>query len=414
MLVKGVSLLQSGILVKDRDILIEGNRIAKIGRDLKDEDVMDGRGKLAIPGLVNCHTHLAMTLLRGYADDMDLKPWLETKIWPLEARLTSEDIEWGVKLGCIEQIHFGITCYNDMYYSPDVIAQATKEIGLRALVSGVIFDMRPEFLNDVEPFIKRWRNDELIIPAVGPHSIYACSEETLLRLKEIADRYNTPVHTHLSETRGEVDASLSTRGKSPVEYLDSLGMLGPRLTAAHCVWLSDRDCDILAKRKVNIADCTVSNLKLTSGIAPLDKLLNRGANVCLGTDGAASNNNLSLFEEMKVTSIVQKNADHAPAAFPAEQIWKMATENAYRAVGLDMGLREGALADLALIDLRNKPWVWPETNFVSHLVYSMTGGVDTTIVNGRVLMQNGVVPGEMEIMENAQKRFEKLAEGMQP
>ncbi len=412
MLIKGVSLLQSGRLLKGRDILIQGNRITEIGRDLRDEEgteVIDGHGKLVIPGLINCHTHLAMTLLRGYADDMELMPWLKEKIWPLEERLTAEDVRWGVKLGCLEQIRFGITCYNDMYYFPDATAKATKEMGLRAFISGVVFDMKPEMLRDVEPFIRRWKKDDLIMPAVGPHAAYTCSEETLLKVKEIADRHGTVVHIHVSETRQEVDGFLLSRGMSPVEYLDHLGLLNERLAAVHCVWLSEEDCYLLAERKANVVDCTVSNLKLTSGIAPLNTLLKAGANVCLGTDGASSNNNLSLFEEMKVTAIVQKNAYHTPAAFSAEQIWNLATENAYRTTGLNMGLRAGALADLALIDLR-KPWFCPETNIVSHLVYSMTGGVDTTIVNGRVLMRDGVIPGEAEILEQAQKSFERLTQ----
>jgi 5-methylthioadenosine/S-adenosylhomocysteine deaminase len=410
MLIKEVSLLESGQLVKGEDILIEGNRIAKIGRDLKDEDreeTIDGRGKLAIPGLVNAHTHLAMTLLRGYADDMLLKPWLEEKIWPLEAKLTPEDVYWGAKLGCLELIRFGITCYNDMYFFMDDTARATKEMGLRAFLAPVVFDMRPELLAGTEGFLKRWQNDELIRPAVGPHAAYTCSEETLLRTRDLAEEYNTMIHIHLSETKEEVDGFNLTKGLSPVEYLDSLNMLSPRLVAVHCVWLSPKDAYLLASRGSNVADCTVSNLKLCSGIAPLNYLLDAGVNVCLGTDGPSSNNNMNLFGEMKVTAIVQKNSYHTPAAFSAEQVWNIATAGAYKTFGLEMGLREGALADLALIDLR-KPWLYPQSNLVSHLVYSMTGGVDTTIVNGKVLMRDGVIPGEVEILEKAQEHFLRL------
>ncbi len=407
MLIKDVSLLHSGQLLKGRDILIEGERIAKIGRDLKGEEVIDGRGKLAIPGLINAHTHLAMTLLRGYADDMALDPWLHEKIWPLEARLTKEDIHWGVKLGCLELIHFGVTCYNDMYYFMDETARATKEMGLRAFLSGVIFDSRPEFMAEAEEFIRIWKGNNLIHPAVGPHAIYTCSEDTLSWAKETAEKYDVMLHTHLSETRKEVDDSQKAHGKSPVEYLDSLGILGPRLVAAHCVWLSDKDISLLAQAGVNVAHCPVSNLKLCAGIAPLDRLTAAGANVCLGTDGASSNNNLNLFEEMKTTAIVQKNACSKPEALKAGAVWRIATENAYRTFGLDMGLRDGALADLSLIDLK-KPWFTPETSILSHLIYSTAGGVDTTIVNGKVLMQNGVIPGEATILEKAQERFERL------
>jgi 5-methylthioadenosine/S-adenosylhomocysteine deaminase len=411
MLIKNVSILQSGHLLHSWDIIIEEGKIAKIGRDLRnpgdDDEVIDGRGKLAIPGFINGHTHLAMSLLRGYADDMELMPWLKEKIWPLEARLTAEDVQWGVKLGCLELIRFGITSFSDMYYFPDETAEATREMGLRAFISGVVFDMRPELLSEVEPFIRRWKGDELITPAVGPHAAYSCSEETLLKAKEIADRHDALIHIHLSETREEVDGFLLSKGKSPVEYLDSLGMVNERLTAVHCVWLSEEDCYLLADRKANVVNCTVSNLKLASGIAPLNTLMKAGVNVCLGTDGASSNNNLSLFEDMKTTAIVQKNAYHTPAAFSAEQIWQLATENAYRAFHMNMGLIVGALADLALIDLK-KPWFCPETNILSHLVYSMSGGVDTTIVNGKVLMREGVIPGEEKILERAQERFVRL------
>ncbi|MDD2836615.1 MAG: amidohydrolase [Methanothrix sp.] len=410
MLIKNVSIIESGQLQPGRDILIDGGKITNLGRDLMDEsddEPIDGRGKLAIPGLINGHTHLAMTLLRGYADDMELMPWLQEKIWPLEAKITEEDVFWGVKLGCLEQIRFGITCYSDMYYFPDTTAQATKEMGLRAFISGVVFDMKPELLAQVDPFIRRWKGDDLITPAVGPHAAYTCSEETLQKAKEIADRHDAMIHIHLSETREEVDGFLLSKGKSPVEYLDSLGLLNSRLAAVHCVWISPEDCYLLAERKANVVSCTESNLKLTSGIAPLNTMMKAGINVCLGTDGASSNNNLSIFEEMKTTAIAQKNAYHTPADFSAEQIWHMATENASRAFGLNLGLRPGAFADLALIDLK-KPWFWPQSNIISHLVYSMAGGVDTTIVNGKVLMQSGVIPGEEEILEKAQERFLRL------
>jgi 5-methylthioadenosine/S-adenosylhomocysteine deaminase len=204
-----------------------------------------------------------------------------------------------------------------------------------------------------------------------------------------------------------VDGFLLSKGKSPVEYLDSMGMVNERLAAVHCVWLSEEDCYLLAERKANVVSCTVSNLKLASGIAPLNTLMKAGVNVCLGTDGASSNNNLSLFEDMKTTAIVQKNAYHTPAAFSAKQIWQLATENAYKAFRMNIGLVVGALADLALIDLK-KPWFCPDTNILSHLVYSMAGGVDSTIVNGRVLMREGVIPGEEEILKKAQESFLRL------
>ncbi|VVB63015.1 5'-deoxyadenosine deaminase [uncultured archaeon] len=215
------------------------------------------------------------------------------------------------------------------------------------------------------------------------------------------------LHIHLSETKGEVEESIKKHGQSPIEYLDSLGLLSNRLVAAHCIWLSEKDITLLARRGVSVAHCPVSNLKLAAGIAPVVSLLKAGVNVCLGADGASSNNNLNLFEEMKTMAIVQKTACRRPDVMPAEEVWKVATENAYKAFGLDTGLREGALADLSLIDLK-KPWFTPETSILSHLIYSISGGVDTTIVNGRALMIDGVIPGEEKILEIAQARFERL------
>lgn len=409
MLIRSASLIRNGSLLKNIDILIEGNRISDVGRDLRpnDDEVIDARNMLAVPGLVNSHTHLAMTLLRGYADDMELIPWLRDKIWPLEARLRPSDIRAGVRLGCLELIRFGVTCYNDMYYFMDETAEATREMGIRGVLSGVLFDMRPELLRDVEPFIKKWSGDDLIKPAVGPHAVYTCSEETLLRAKEIAERYDVMIHIHLSETRDEVDTFVNQRHMTPVEFLENIGFLSERVVAAHCVWLTPRDMRILAEERVNVAHCPVSNLKLASGIAPVASLIEQGVNVCLGTDGASSNNNLDIFEEMKVAAVVQKCSVGRSAILPADAVWRMATENAYRAFSLNMGIRPGALADLALINIR-RPWFTPETSMLSHLVYSMPGEVSCTICNGRVLMRDGVIEGEERILEEAQRCYERL------
>mgnify|MGYP001203793373 CR=1 FL=1 len=413
MLIREASILIDGRLLRDMNITIEGSRITEISPDIRDEsrdgEVIDASGMLAIPGLINAHTHLAMTLFRGYADDMELIPWLEEKIWPLEAKLTSRDIHWGVKLGCLEMIRAGITCYSDMYYFMDETAQATKEMGLRAFLSAVLFDMRPDLIEDAEPFIKRWKGDDLVVPTVGPHAVYTCSEETLLKAMDLAEKHNVMLHIHLSETRSEVESFVNNCGQSPVEYLDSLGFLSNRVVAAHCTWLSPKDISIIADRGVHVAHCSISNQKLASGIAPLDQLQKAGVNICLGTDGASSNNSLNLFQEMKTTAISQKCAHSRPDIFGAIEVWKMATENAYAAFGLDLGLRAGALADLALIDLK-KPWFCPLTNenIVSHLVYSAQGGVDTTIVGGKVLMRGGVIPGEEAILDRAQEQFQDL------
>ena len=300
MLIKDASILKDGCFLRDVNITIEGSRVTGIGPGIKDmsgdDEVIDASGMLAIPGLINAHTHLAMTLFRGYADDMELMPWLEERIWPLEDKLNSEDIRWGTKLGCLEMIRSGTTCYNDMYYFMDETARATKEMGLRAFLSAVLFDMRPDLIDDVEPFIRRWKGDNLIVPAVGPHAVYTCSEETLSKAMDLAEKHGVMLHTHLSETRSEVESFAKSSGQSPVEFLDSLGFLSDRVVASHCTWLSPKDVSIIAERRVNVAHCSISNHKLASGIAPLDQLQRAGANICLGTDGASSNNSLNLFQ----------------------------------------------------------------------------------------------------------------------
>jgi 5-methylthioadenosine/S-adenosylhomocysteine deaminase len=275
-----------------------------------------------------------------------------------------------------------------MYYFMDETAAATREMGIRGVLSGVLFDVRPELLRDAEPFIKRWRDDDLIKPSVGPHAVYTCSEETLLKAKDIAERYDVMIHIHLSETRNEVDTFVNQRHMTPVE-------------------LTPRDMRILAERRANVAHCPVSNLKLASGIAPVATLIEHGVNVCLGTDGASSNNNLDIFEEMKVAAVVQKCSVGRSAILPVDTVWRMVTENAYRAFSLDIGIRPGALADLALINMR-RPWFTPETSVLSHLVYSMSGEVSYTICNGRVLMRDGVIEGEDKILEEAQRCYERL------
>jgi 5-methylthioadenosine/S-adenosylhomocysteine deaminase len=410
MLIKGASALCGSRLVKGQDILLDGGRIAAIGKDLdvdRGEEVLDGRGKLAIPGLINSHTHLAMTLFRGYADDMELQPWLEQKIWPLEAHLEPEDVRAGARLGCLELIRAGITCFCDMYLFPDETALAAKEMGLRAVVGAGVYDMRPSLLKGAEQFICRWSGDDLVTPAIGPHAINTCSEETLLSCKNIAEKNDCIVHMHLAETRQEVEDCQRMRRMSPVGYLDSLGLLSARLLAAHCIWVSDADIALLARKNVSVSHCPVSNHKLVSGFAPVEKLRCAGIRVSLGTDGASSNNSLNIFQEMKVAAISEKCIRGSPTAVPAGVAFDMATKNAYSTLNLPMGLYPGALADIALIDMQ-KPWFYPETNIVSHLVYSMTGGVDTTIVNGRVLMRNGVIPEESRILAKAQERFEDL------
>jgi len=382
-----------------RDGLIEAvskERIKARNIDL----VIDGEDKLALPGLVNAHTHVSMTLFRGYADDMHLKEWLEDKIWPLERKLTGDICYLGALLGCLEMIRSGTTCLLDMYFYPDYVARAAREAGMRAYVSHALIDLmdRDEGLRQVglaEDYIRRIRGmgDPRIGIAISPHAPYSCSEETLLKAKEIAEREGIPLHIHLAETRKEqVDFEKKYRLRE-VEYLDRIGFLSHRLVAAHSVWLTRREVRLLAERGVKVAHCPVSNMKLAEGgTAPIPEMMEEGLTVSLGTDGAASNNSLDMFETMKVCALAHKAHRWDPTVAPAQTVLDMATIGGAEALGLSHrigSISEGMRADIILMDLKSpnlRPIHAPST-LVSHMVYSANGcNVDTVIVDGKILM----------------------------
>lgn len=398
---------------KIADILIEGNRIAKVG-DCKGERAefeIDGSKKAAIPGLFNAHTHAAMTLFRGYADDLSLQDWLEKKIWPLEGKLTKDDIYWGTKLACLEMVRTGTTFFSDMYWQVPAVAKAVKESGIRADLSAAFSDVPDsgkletnKALN--ERLYKEIHNtaDGRIRIALGPHAPYSASKEALLWCKEFADKHNLLLHIHVSENQREVADSAKTTGLRPVEYLEKIGFLGSNVIACHCAWVNDDEISILAKRKVKVVHNPASNLKLASAVSfPYPKLARVGVPVLLGTDGAASNNGLDMFGAMKLASLLQKGVNADPTALPAKAVLSMATADPAKAFGIDAGeLRAGKLADLLLVDLR-RPEMVPNHNLVSNLAYSANGScVDTTICDGKVLMRGGVVEGQEKIMEKAE------------
>jgi 5-methylthioadenosine/S-adenosylhomocysteine deaminase len=405
----------SNVLVdgKTTDVLIEGNRIKKIGncRGMAAEFEIDGTRKAAIPGLFNCHTHAAMTLFRGFADDLPLQEWLEQKIWPLESKLTEDDVYWGTKLACLEMIKTGTTFFSDMYWHAPGIVKGVEEAGLRAMLCSPDIDFTEDEkakkqLAENDRFYQKYAGKNPAIQfALGPHSPYATSLHRLEWTAEFSKKHNVPVNIHVSETKQEVEDVTTRRGMRPVEFLDSLGLLNPRLFACHCLWLDDREIALLAKHKANVVHCPASNLKLTSGHSgfPYVKLVKAGIRPCLGTDGASSNNNLDLFESMKLASLLQKSINHDPSVLPAQEAFDMATINAARAFGIDAGMvLEGKLADLLLIDLQ-RPELVPNHNLISNLVYAANGScVDTTICNGKILMQAGKVEGEEKIMEKAE------------
>ncbi len=407
------------ILIKDvlhkgevTNIYVEDGLIADIGPRVEADQTIDGTDHALLPGLVNTHTHAAMTLFRGYADDMELQSWLRDKIWPLESKFRPDDIYWGTKLACLEMIKSGTTCFNDMYFHIDMMAKAVEESGIRGVISeGYIDffkpDMAEELLSKALDDIKKVgnMNCDRIIPALGPHAIYTVSKESLQMLKEISDEEDLLIHFHLSETKEEVDNCQKEHGKSPASYLDEIGFLGPKLVAAHCVWLDEQEVRLLADAGVKVSHNPVSNMKLAVGGAiPYRQTKKAGLNVSLGTDGAASNNNLDMFESMKFGSLLQKFASNDSTIMPAVEAFEMATINGAQALRIDAGAIEvGKLADMILVDLKS-PFFNPNHNLVSNLVYSANGScVDTLICNGRILMQNRRVEGEDEIIEGARR-----------
>jgi 5-methylthioadenosine/S-adenosylhomocysteine deaminase len=404
---------------KAKDIFVEGNKIKKIDKnlDFKADEKIDGKGEKAVlPGLINCHTHSAMTLFRGYGDDLPLKEWLEKKIWPLEAKLTEENIYWGTKLACLEMIKSGTTCFNDMYWYGEAVIEAAKEMGLRAVVGPLIIDFDKR--GSKENFERIYQNfksekSDLIKLAVAPHSIYGVSKENLIWAKDFAKKENLILHIHLSETEEEVKNCFKKYKMRPVEYLDKINFLGKNCILAHSLWLNDKEIEILARRKCSVVYNPCSNMKLASGIFPYRKLKDAGVNITLGTDGAASNNSLDMFLEMKFASLLQKVKEIDPTVAPAKEIFKIATKNGANALKIDTGqVQEGTLADLILINL-NQIYFKPGHNFISDIVYSASGNcVSDLICNGKILMRDRKIEGEEKIKKEVTKRAKNLTRSL--
>lgn len=391
------------------DIYIKDNLITQIGTDLNipaDQEI-EGEGKAVIPGFVNAHTHAAMTLFRGFGDDMPLMPWLEEKIWPNEAKLTYDDIYWGAKLACLEMIKSGTTTFFDMYHKFHATAEAVEEMGLRGLIAGVCFDhFVPEQTeknkqHNLKLMMEMDRYSSRIQYAMGPHAIYTVSGKLLQWAHDISAERNIPVHLHLAETEVEVHNSIKDFGMTPVRYLNSLGVLSPRLILAHALYVDDEEVQMLAAHDVKVVHNPASNMKLASGgCFKFCEMKNAGIQVALGTDGCSSSNNLDMVETMKLASLLGKVWRRDPEVIPANAIFHSATEIGANAIGLNAGrIAEGYLADLSLVNLRT-PAFTPNHNFISNLVYAANGScIDTVICDGKILMQGQKVPGEDEIME---------------
>jgi 5-methylthioadenosine/S-adenosylhomocysteine deaminase len=411
-----MSILITGVRLngETRDIFIEGNRIKQIGEQLKPkaDEVISGEGMAAVPSFINGHTHAAMTLLRGYADDMPLKEWLETKIWPVEAHMTEEDVYWGTKLACLEMIKTGTTFFNDMYWHWRGTARAVEEMGIRAAISAVFIDLfdaqktREQMALNEELYADRGAFGSRVIFTLGPHAFYTVSEKALRWCAEFARDKGLLVHFHLAETEEEVNRCLNDHGVRPVKYLENLGFLGSHLVACHCVWLDEEDMDILKAHGVRVVHNPTSNMKLAvGGVFPYPRLRERGVITVLGTDGCASNNNLDMLESAKVASLLQKFHTGDPVVMPAHEALEMITSQGAQAFGLESGvLKEGQWADIALVAL-DSPQLTPHFHLDADLIYAANGScVDTLICDGRVLMRGRRVEGEEEIMVKAREK----------
>ena len=404
------------------DILLEGGVISVIASEGESVSLPDGteivdcEGKTLLPGFVNMHTHAGMALMRGVGEDIPFHEWID-RIWMLEKDLDEEYVYHATKVACLEMIKTGTTTFNDQYWYMPMAYKAVSESGLRSALSYVVLDRNdPEEserqkLQCQEMYEASLNWPDTIQFLISVHAIYSVREPMMLWAVDFARKRGLKIHIHLSETEKEVqDCKEQHGGMSPVEYLDSLGVLGPDVIAAHTLWLSDKDVEILGKRGVTCVHNVNSNLKLASGYRfRYNELRDAGANVCLGTDGCASSNNLDMLETMKTSAMIQKAWRNDPSAMPLNELLSMATTNAAKAFGFDIGKIEvGAKADLIIVNTDSYNFMSPGS-FEANLVYSAHSDcIDSVICNGKFLMRNRVVPGEKEILEQARKVLNRI------
>ncbi len=403
-LIKNINILpMDGVndSIENSNIYIEADKIIHIGdlrEDLEVNRIIDGTNKLAMPGLVNAHTHLGMSLLRNYADDLPLHNWL-TKIWPIEDKLTGNDIYWGSLLSMEEMIESGTTSFCDMYFFMELVGKGLEESGMRGVLTRGLIE-EPENpnkkLNETRELYKEFNNkaDGRIKVMVAPHAPYTCSPDFLVKTAELAKELNTGIHIHLSETKKEVEDSIKLYGKSPIKHVYDLGLLDVHTIGAHCVHVDDADIELMLEKGVYPVNNPTSNFKLASGFAPIDKMLKRGLKVALGTDGSSSNNNLNMFEEIHLAAIINKAVNQDAVSVPALTALEMATINGAKALAWDKeigSLEVGKKADLILIDV-DKSHFYPRHNLISAMAYSAQGSdVDTVIVNGKIIMEKRII-----------------------
>ena len=411
---------------RKQSLLIKDDLIAEISENIDESNVdkiIDAEGKILLPGLINTHTHLSMTLFRGLGDDLSLDSWLNDHIWPMEANLNGDYCYIGALLGAVELIKSGTTTFSDMYFYMEDVARAVDDAGIRAVLSYGMIDFGDAEKREAEikENLELYKNcnamaDGRIKVFFGPHSPYTASEELLIKVRELADEYNMGIHIHVSETQKEIDDVSAEKGLRPFEYLDKIGFLGPDVVAAHCVWLSDDEIEIIKKHNVKVSHNPCSNMKLASGVAPISKLIENDVCVSIGTDGASSNNNLDLIEELKTASLLQKVSTLDPKVLSSDESIEMATIKGAEALGLDSeigSVEVGKKADLILIDTNCANMVPDSSSLSSNVIYSANGSnVDTTICNGKILMENKklTILDEDEIYAKARKAIKELKE----
>lgn len=402
-------------------IAVEDNKITYVGKDMpenmQDAEIVDGKGKLATAGMVNTHGHVSMTLLRSYADDMELMDWLQNKIWPIEDKMNAQDIYWGAMLGIVEMLKGGTTCFADMYAFMENVARACAETGIRANLCRGLIGVAPDKdvkLAENNVLAVNWQgyDNGRIRISYGPHAPYTCPVDYLEKVIKAAADHEAEIQMHLCETKFEVDTCMKEHGLTPIQLMDKLGMFDLGTIAAHCVHLTDNDMEIMAAKKVRVAHNPQSNLKLASGIAPVAQMLEKGICVGIGTDGASSNNNLDMLEECRAAAMLHKATNFDPLAVPAQKAWEMATVDGAKTLGFDnLGLLEaGQLADIVLWDM-HKPYWYPRNNKLSLLVYAASANdADTVIVAGKKVVAGGklLTFDEEKIYAQASACMEKL------
>lgn len=404
--------LQRGLVAVDNGCIVY---VGPNGAGYTASTEIDGRGKLLMPGLINAHTHIAMTLFRGLAEDIPLNVWLENVIWPREAKLKPEDVYAGALLGCAELIKTGTTCFNDMYFFMDHVAEAVAKSGLRAvLAEGMIEQGDPtrgqQALRKSGSFAKSYDGfaEGRVRARLGPHSEYSCSPELLQDVKEKSDSLGVGIHMHLAESKSYGDSVAKKLGKSATKRLEEIGFLDEKLIVAHCIHVDREDINILANHRVGVAHCPVSNMKVALGIAKVVEMVDQKIPVGIGTDGPASNNHMDMLKDMKIAALAQKSLYSDPTALPAKTLLRMVTIDGAKALGLDNvtgSVEVSKKADLILIDL-NKPHLSPPADPWTAVAHSAMGSdVDTVIVDGRILMQSRRLTelNEGEIIEKATK-----------